>query len=72
VKEIARQVAAGSRHVFGVMIESFLVEGRQDVTAGRPLVYGQSITDACLGWETTAPLLGVLAEAVRARRAAGP
>jgi len=71
VEEIARQVTAGSRRVFGVMIESFLVDGRQDVVAGQPLVYGQSITDACLGWERTEPLLGVLAAAVRARRKMG-
>jgi 3-deoxy-7-phosphoheptulonate synthase len=70
-EDVARQVAAGSRLIFGVMIESFLVEGRQDVTAGKSLVYGQSITDACLSWESTVPLLGVLAEAVRARRRQG-
>jgi 3-deoxy-7-phosphoheptulonate synthase len=68
VADVARQVAGGSRRVFGVMIESFLVEGRQDVTPGRPLVYGQSITDACLGWEATEPLMVELAEAVRERR----
>jgi 3-deoxy-7-phosphoheptulonate synthase len=57
--------------VFGVMIESFLAEGRQDVTAGNALVYGQSITDACLGWDSTVPLLGALAEAARGRRQKG-
>jgi 3-deoxy-7-phosphoheptulonate synthase len=70
-EEIARQVASGSRRVFGVMIESFLVEGRQDVVVGTPLVYGQSITDACLGWEDTVPVLGLLARAARARRSRG-
>jgi 3-deoxy-7-phosphoheptulonate synthase len=66
--DVARQVAAGSRVILGAMMESFLVDGRQDVTAGSPLVYGQSITDACMGWERTQPLLATLAEAVRTRR----
>ena len=52
------------------MIESNLVAGRQDVKPGEPRVYGQSITDACLGWEDTEPLLEGLASAVRARRSA--
>jgi 3-deoxy-7-phosphoheptulonate synthase len=51
------------------MIESHLKEGRQDLVPGKPLVHGQSITDACLGWEDSVPLLEQLAEAVRARRA---
>jgi 3-deoxy-7-phosphoheptulonate synthase len=51
-------------------MESFLVEGRQDLTDPARLVYGQSITDACLSWEMTAPILHELAAAVRARRAA--
>ena len=50
------------------MMESFLAEGRQDLSA--TLCYGQSITDACLGWETTVPVIAELAGAVRARRAA--
>jgi 3-deoxy-7-phosphoheptulonate synthase len=50
------------------MIESHLVGGRQDVAPGRPLTYGQSITDACLGWDDTEPVLDDLAKAVRARR----
>ena len=50
------------------MIESHLVGGRQDLAKGEPLVYGQSITDACLGWEDSEPLLETLAEAVRKRR----
>jgi 3-deoxy-7-phosphoheptulonate synthase len=67
-REIARQVSGGSRAVMGVMLESFLVEGRQDISEN--LVYGRSITDACLGWEQALPLFGELAEAVRARRSA--
>jgi 3-deoxy-7-phosphoheptulonate synthase len=52
------------------MLESFLVDGRQDLEDGRPPVFGQSITDACLGWERTLPLFGDLAEAVQQRRRA--
>jgi len=72
-RDVAAQLGAagadGSAPVFGVMIESHLVGGRQDRVAGRPLVYGQSITDACLAWSDTLPVLRELAEAVRARRA---
>ncbi|MEJ2094147.1 MAG: hypothetical protein P8X93_02945, partial [Gammaproteobacteria bacterium] len=50
-------------HIFGVMIESHLVEGRQDVEEGKDLTYGQSITDACLGWDDTEKLISQLAEA---------
>jgi 3-deoxy-7-phosphoheptulonate synthase len=50
------------------MIESNLKAGRQDLVPGKELVYGQSITDACIGWEESVPLLDVLAEAVRKRR----
>ncbi len=50
------------------MLESFLVDGRQDHEKGKALVFGQSITDACMGWERTEPLFDVLAQAVRARR----
>jgi 3-deoxy-7-phosphoheptulonate synthase len=67
-EETARQVAGGSRAVLGVMLESFLVEGRQDVGADQPLTYGQSITDGCLSWEGTEPVLQRLAEAVAQRR----
>jgi len=66
--EIAARVARGDRNVFGLMVESFLVSGRQDITPGNPLTYGQSITDACLGWTETEPLLATLSEAVRSRR----
>ena len=68
--EVAAQVAAGSDHIFGVMMESHLAEGRQDLVPGRAPVYGQSITDACMSWEQTAQVLELLAEAVRRRRAA--
>ncbi len=66
--DVARQISGGDRRLFGVMIESHLVAGRQDVEPGRPITYGQSITDACLGWEDTEPLLRELAEASAARR----
>jgi 3-deoxy-7-phosphoheptulonate synthase len=72
-RDIAAQVAAGSRSVFGVMVESHLHAGAQKFTPGKDdpgrLVYGQSITDACLGWEDSMQVLQALAEAVRARRA---
>jgi 3-deoxy-7-phosphoheptulonate synthase len=67
-EEIARQVSAGSRAIFGVMIESFLVAGRQDSAPGKQLQRGQSITDACLSWDQTLPVLRKLAAAIKARR----
>jgi 3-deoxy-7-phosphoheptulonate synthase len=67
-QDLANQIAGGERAIFGLMMESFLVEGRQDVEPDRELTYGQSITDACMSWEQTEPLFAVLAEAVRARR----
>jgi 3-deoxy-7-phosphoheptulonate synthase len=67
--DIARQIAAGSAAIAGVMLESHLVEGRQDITNGRAgLRYGQSVTDGCIGWDDTARLLDDLAAAVRGRR----
>ena len=69
-RDVASQVAQGEAGIIGVMLESFLVEGRQDLKDRRNLVYGQSITDACLSWETTVPVLRELAAAVRARRKA--
>jgi 3-deoxy-7-phosphoheptulonate synthase len=66
--EIAAQIAAGERAICGVMFESNLLGGSQDYLT-RPLVYGQSITDPCLSFEKTIPVLAKLAEAVRARRA---
>ena len=68
--DIAAQVAQGESGIFGVMMESFLVDGRQTLRPGASLVYGQSITDACIGWDTTVPVLEELAESVRARRRA--
>ncbi|HKY38124.1 MAG TPA: 3-deoxy-7-phosphoheptulonate synthase [Polyangiaceae bacterium] len=65
---IAGQVAAGNRFIFGVMIESFLVAGRQEITDRSQMTFGQSVTDGCLAWESTVPLLEALAEAVRKRR----
>jgi 3-deoxy-7-phosphoheptulonate synthase len=67
-REVARQVAAGDKRIFGAMIESHLKDGRQDLVPGKELVYGQSITDGCIGWEDTVPLLDALAEGVRTRR----
>ena len=67
--EVAAQIAGGARNICGVMIESHLREGKQSHSAGALLVYGQSITDACLSWEMTVPVLDQLAEAVQARRA---
>jgi 3-deoxy-7-phosphoheptulonate synthase len=67
-KAVAEQIAAGQRGIIGVMLESFLVDGRQDLGDPATLVTGQSITDACMGWEMTVPVLRTLAEAVSARR----
>jgi len=67
--DIATQVARGSRSIFGIMLESNLVAGRQDVVDGQALTYGQSITDACIAWDDTNSLLQELATAVRLRRA---
>ncbi|MDF3819801.1 3-deoxy-7-phosphoheptulonate synthase [Leptospira sp. 96542] len=67
LESVCAQVAKGSKYVLGVMIESHLKEGNQSIDA-KPLVYGQSITDACVSWETTVPMLEQLAEAVRTRR----
>ena len=66
--DVANQIAVGNKHIMGVMIESHLKAGRQNVETGKELVYGQSITDACLGWEDSEPLLRTLADAVRQRR----
>ena len=67
-REVAAQVATGEPGVVGVMLESFLADGRQDLTDPARLTYGQSITDACMGWEATVPVLRGLAGAVRTRR----
>jgi 3-deoxy-7-phosphoheptulonate synthase len=67
-ENLAQQLEAGESRIVGVMIESHLVAGRQDLVPGKPLVYGQSITDACLGWEDSVQVLERLAAAVRHRR----
>jgi len=67
-RDVATQIASGNEHIMGVMIESNLVEGRQDNQPGRKLVYGQSITDACISWDDSEPLLRELARAVEQRR----
>ncbi len=66
--EIADQIADGNQAIVGIMLESFLVEGKQSLKPGEPLTYGQSITDACISWEETVSTLGRLASAVEARR----
>jgi 3-deoxy-7-phosphoheptulonate synthase len=65
---IAEQIAAGDKRIIGVMLESHLVAGRQNVIAGAPLIYGQSITDSCMGWEESEQLLCKFAEAIQKRR----
>jgi len=68
--DIAQQIASGSTGICGLMLESHLVEGRQDIVDGRKgLRYGQSVTDACIGWEATVQVLDNLAAAVNQRRA---
>ncbi|MEV3979704.1 3-deoxy-7-phosphoheptulonate synthase [Nonomuraea sp. NPDC049758] len=71
VREVAGRLAAGEQGIAGLMVESFLVPGRQEPGPAEGLTYGQSITDACVGWEETERLLAELADAVRAGRAAG-
>jgi 3-deoxy-7-phosphoheptulonate synthase len=66
--DVAEQIAGGEGRIFGVMIESHLKAGRQDLLPGKELVYGLSITDACIGWEDSSSLLDVLADAVTERR----
>ncbi len=72
-KDIGAQVAGGSKQVFGVMVESHLCAGAQKFTPGKDdptqLTYGQSITDACIGWDDSAQVLQILSDAVKARRA---
>jgi 3-deoxy-7-phosphoheptulonate synthase len=66
--DVSGQIAGGDASIMGVMIESHLVEGNQSLESGEPLVYGQSVTDACIGWEDTETVLRQLAAAVQARR----
>ncbi len=68
--DIGRQIAAGDERIIGVMVESHLVAGRQDLKEGCALTYGQSITDACIGWDESVGLLEGLAESVKQRRVA--
>jgi len=73
-RDVGAQVAEGSRCVIGAMVESHLVEGKQDLVAGKPLgdlKFGQSITDPCIGWEDSVELLDTLAASVKARRKKG-
>ncbi len=67
-EDVARQIRRGNRNIIGAMIESNLVGGRQDLNDNDDLIFGQSITDACLAWDESAPLLETLADAVRKRR----
>ncbi len=70
IEDIAAQMEAGDSRIGGVMVESHLVAGRQELVTGKPLVYGQSITDGCVDWETSVPVLERLAKAVEGRRRA--
>jgi 3-deoxy-7-phosphoheptulonate synthase len=69
-RDVGAQVARGDDRIIGMMVESHLVEGRQDLGTGKPLEYGRSITDPCLGWEDSTAVLERLAESVRMRRLA--
>ncbi|MEP7155736.1 MAG: 3-deoxy-7-phosphoheptulonate synthase AroG [Betaproteobacteria bacterium] len=66
--DVAAQISAGDSRIIGVMVESHLNPGRQEITVGKPMEYGVSVTDACIGWNDTETLLNQLAAAVRARR----
>lgn len=67
-RDVAGQISSGNSAIFGVMVESHLVEGRQDIVDGKVATYGQSITDACIGWQDTETMIAELSEAVAARR----
>ena len=67
-RDIIHQIKTGQANIFGLMIESHLIEGRQDYQHGEAATYGQSITDACIGWDDSETLLRELAEAVKAKR----
>ncbi|MBI2306683.1 MAG: 3-deoxy-7-phosphoheptulonate synthase AroG [Rhodocyclales bacterium] len=67
-KDVGAQIGGGDERIIGVMVESHLVEGRQDLSPGKPLEYGKSITDACIGWDDTLLVLETLAQGVRQRR----
>jgi 3-deoxy-7-phosphoheptulonate synthase len=66
--DVFQQISGGNHNIFGVMVESHLVEGRQDLVDGEVATYGQSITDACIGWTDTELLLAQLSESVFIRR----
>ena len=68
--DLCGQLAGGEQRIFGIMIESHIVAGRQDVVDGKAATYGQSVTDACISWPDTETLLAQFAAAVRARRQA--
>jgi 3-deoxy-7-phosphoheptulonate synthase len=68
IRDVAGQVAGGDRRIIGVMLESNIVAGRQDLVPGQDLVYGQSITDGCIDWPTTVETLAELAQSVARRR----
>ncbi|MEI2418040.1 3-deoxy-7-phosphoheptulonate synthase AroG [Orrella sp. JC864] len=68
--DVARQIEGGEQRIVGVMVESNLVGGRQDLVPGQPLVYGQSVTDGCIDWDASVQVLERLARAIQARRAA--
>ncbi|CTP90384.1 Phospho-2-dehydro-3-deoxyheptonate aldolase, Phe-sensitive [Xanthomonas translucens pv. arrhenatheri LMG 727] len=70
IEDIAAQLEAGQTRIVGAMVESHLVGGRQELLGGQPLVYGQSITDGCIDWDSSVQVLERLAQAVRARRQA--
>jgi 3-deoxy-7-phosphoheptulonate synthase len=68
VEDVSRQIESGERRIIGMMVESNLLAGRQDLIRGAHLVYGRSITDACIGWEASVDVLERLARAVERRR----
>ena len=70
--DVAAQVSGGDARIIGAMVESHLNAGRQDLVPGQPLEYAKSITDACIGWDDTEPLLRMLAGAVKKRRLTVP
>lgn len=67
-ENVANQIRQGEKAIIGVMVESHLLEGNQDITTNKPLAYGKSVTDACIGWQDSEKLLYRLADAVRIRR----
>ncbi|TCJ12283.1 3-deoxy-7-phosphoheptulonate synthase [Parasulfuritortus cantonensis] len=71
-RDVASQIAGGETRIAGVMIESHINPGRQEIVPDKTLAYGVSVTDACLGWDDTVPLLHELAQAVRLRRVSAP